>query len=437
MAEDLAGWLESLGLGQYARAFADNDIDLDILPDIDDADLEKLGLSMGHRKKLMRAIAALSGGAAATQPATAAGPAVASPGAEAERRQLSVLFCDLVGSTALSASLDPEDMREVLRAYQDACAAVIARFDGYVAKFMGDGVVACFGYPRAHEDDAERAVNAALGLVEAVGALRRDLKVRIGVATGTVAVGDIVGEGASQEAAIIGEAPNLAARLQELAEPDSVVISAATRRLVGGLFETAELGARALKGFPALVPAWTVVRPNSAPSRFQAIRGERLTALVGREEELDMLRRRWQRAKAGHGQLVLISGEAGIGKSRLVHAFRESIAAEPHLALAVQCSPYHDNSALHPILQNVERRMGLSLDDTPAARLDKLDAWIAEGHQAPDEVAPVIGPLLGIDTAPRYAPRYAPRDIPPQRRKELLFWVLNDRMAKALLDELE
>ena len=277
--------------------------------------------------------------------AAVAAPA-APPAADAERRQLTVLFCDLVGSTALSAALDPEDMRDVLRAYQDACASVIARYDGYVAKFMGDGVYAYFGYPRAHEDDAERAINAGLGIVEAVTALDGDRAVRIGIATGTVAVGDIVGEGASEEANVVGEAPNLAARLQEIAEPNAVVIGAATHTLAAGLFETSSLGDHALKGFTDPVGAWKVERVRRAESRFEATHGEHLAELVGRDEEVEILLRRWQRAKAGEGQVVMISGEPGIGKSRLVETLRRQLSGEDYIWVAHRCSPYHANSTL-------------------------------------------------------------------------------------------
>ena len=360
----------------------------------------------------------LAGEAAETPP-----PA---PAAAAERRQLTVLFCDLVGSTALSAALDPEDMRDVLRAYQDACASVIARYDGYVAKFMGDGVYAYFGYPRAHEDDAERAINAGLGIVEAVTALDGDRAVRIGIATGTVAVGDIVGEGASEEANVVGEAPNLAARLQEIAEPNAVVIGAATHTLAAGLFETSSLGDHALKGFTDPVGAWKVERVRRAESRFEATHGEHLAELVGRDEEVEILLRRWQRAKAGEGQVVMISGEPGIGKSRLVHALAGLLADEPHRRLGIQCSPYHANSSLHPFIEHLERIIGLETDDAPDKRLDKLVSWIAEADQSPEEIAPLLGPYFGIDATDRYPPP----NVSPQRQKELVLEAIAERQTR-------
>ncbi len=263
------------------------------------------------------------------------------PASEAERRQLTVMFCDMVGSTAMSTDLDPEDMRDVIRSYQGACAGVVTRYEGFVAKYMGDAVLVYFGYPTAHEDDAERAINTGLGIVAAVNELEHDLAVRIGIATGMVVVGDIVGEGASQEAAITGETPNLAARLQEIAEPNAVVIAETTRTLAGGMFELNDLGGHDFKGFSETVWVWSVSGARTAESRFDATRAKDLTELIGRDEEMEILLRRWQRAKVGEGQVVLISGEPGIGKSRLARELQDRIAGEPHYRLRHQCSPYH------------------------------------------------------------------------------------------------
>src|SRR5690349_6923064 len=289
----------------------------------------------------------------------------------AERRQLTVMFCDLVGSTELSSRLDPEDLREVIAAYHRAVAGVVTGFDGFVAKYMGDGVLVYFGYPRAHEDDAERAIRAGLCLTDAVG--RLDLKsvklnMRVGIATGLVLVGDLIGEGSAQEQSVVGETPNLAARLQALAEPDAVVIAAATRRLVGDLFEYRDLGAVEVKGIAAPVPAWQVLRPSVVESRFEALRGSALTRLVGRDEEIELLLRRWARAKAGDGQVVLISGEPGIGKSRITAALAERLHAEPYLRLRYFCSPYHQDSALYPFIDQLARAAGFARDDLPAAK---------------------------------------------------------------------
>jgi class 3 adenylate cyclase/tetratricopeptide (TPR) repeat protein len=362
---------------------------------------------------------------AAFDTAPAAAPEPAAP--EAERRQLTVLFCDLVGSTALSARLDPEDMRDVLRAYQNACSGAINRYDGYVAKFMGDGVYAYFGYPTAHEDDAERAVHAGLAIVEAVGALKRDLAVRIGIATGTVAVGDIVGEGASEEANVVGDAPNLAARLQEIAGPDTVVVGEATRTLIGELFETEDLGILHLKGFTEPVGAWAVLRARQAGTRFEATRGVNLSRMIGREEEMAALTRRWERAKSGEGQVVLVSGEAGIGKSRLIHEFREGAADGNAFVRTFQCSPQHTASALFPLINVMMTSIGLTPDDSAEDKLDKLEAWVGRGSQSLDAMVPVFGVAYGIDTSSRYPPLEAS----PQRHKQLLMDGLIDRMINA------
>jgi len=330
---DVVAWLRGLGLGQYEAAFRDNAIDGTVLPSLTAEDLRDLGVTLvGHRRRLLDAITAL-GADAPTAVVARVSPVAPAP-ADAERRQLMVMFCDLVGSTALSARLDPEDLREVIAVYHRAVAQIIAGLDGFVAKYMGDGVLIYFGYPQAHEDDAERAVRAGLGVIEAVGRLdikSLTLQARVGIATGLVVVGDLIGEGSAQEQSVVGETPNLAARLQALAEPDAVVIAAATRRLVGDLFEYRDLGAVELKGVAGLVPAWQVLRQSVVASRFEALRGSALTRLIGRDEEIDLLLRRWARAKAGNGQVVLVSGEPGLGKSRITAALAERLHGEPHL----------------------------------------------------------------------------------------------------------
>ena len=375
---DVAEWLRGLGLEQYVPAFRANDVDGEVLLRLTAEDLRELGVaSIGHRRRLLDAIATLGD----SQPAA---EARAIPGAvtagEAERRQLTVMFCDLVGSTALSARLDPEDLREVIAGYHRAVTQTVAGFEGFVAKYMGDGVLIYFGYPRAHEDDAERAIRAGLGLIDAVGRLNLKsvkLQARVGIATGLVVVGDLIGEGSAQEQAVVGETPNLAARLQGLAEPDAVVIAAGTRRLVGDLFEYRDLGAVEVKGIAAPVPAWQVLRPSVVASRFEALRGSALSPLVGRDEEIDLLLRRWVRAKAGDGQVVLISGEPGIGKSRITAALEERLAAEPHLRLRYSCSPHHQDSALFPFVDQLDRAAEFAREDPPEARLEKLEAVLA------------------------------------------------------------
>jgi class 3 adenylate cyclase len=299
------------------------------------------------------------------------------------------MFCDLVGSTALAASMDPEDLREVISAYQKCAAETVRRFDGFVAKYMGDGVLVYFGYPQAHEDDAERAVRAGLELISALAGLKThtSLQTRIGIATGLVVVGDLVGSGEAQERGIVGETPNLAARLQGIAEPNTVVIADDTRRLLGNLFELEDVGPRDLKGIAGPTRAWTVLRPSSAESRFEALHATGLTALVGRDEEMDLLLRRWSKAKTGEGQVVLLSGEAGIGKSRLTAALLERLANEPHTRLRYFCSPQHTDSAFHPIINQMGRAAGLEHDDPPTAKLDKLDALLARTSTSKQDAA--------------------------------------------------
>ena len=381
---DVVVWLRSLGLGKYEVLFRENDIDETVLPNLTAEDLKELGVaSLGHRRKLLDAIAALrtdaSGEAPSADVATTASPASVPPEDRAERRQVTVMFSDLVGSTALSARMDPEDLREVISAYQKCVAETVLRFGGFLAQFMGDGALVYFGYPQAHEDDAERAVRAGLELVAAVGALKTQapLQTRVGIATGLVVVGDLIGSGASQEQAIVGETPNLAARLQGIAEPNSVVIAESTRKLVGNLFELQDLGPQGLKGFAETVRAWAALRPASVESRFDALHVSGLTELVGREEELELLLRRWLKAETGEGQVVLLSGEPGIGKSRLTAALLERLSSEPHTRLRYFCSPQRTDSAFFPIISQMERAAGFTPADTVQVKLDKLDAVLA------------------------------------------------------------
>jgi class 3 adenylate cyclase/predicted ATPase/ABC-type transport system involved in cytochrome c biogenesis ATPase subunit len=401
---DVGGWLRSLGLGQYEALFRASEIDADILPELTEVDLEKLGVPLGHRKRLLRAISGLTaGGSPLPHPPPRAGEG--GVGVEAERRQLTVMFCDLVGSTALSVRFDPEELREELRAYQNAVSAVVARYDGFVAKYMGDGVLAYFGYPRAHEDDAERAVRAGLEIAAAVARLAtrgtERLAVRIGIATGLVVVGDLVGEGSAQEQAVVGETPNLAARLQALAQPGQIVLAGATRRLIGDLFRLTDLGPQIAKGFAAPVEAFVVEGVTVAESRFEAVR-RGITDLVGRAAESAILRDRLREAWAGAGQIVLLSGEAGIGKSRLAAQLAAEVAKEPHTRLRYQCSPYHRDSVLHPFVVALGRAARLAPEDAPETQLDKLEAILAPSPIA--ETAPLFASLLSIPTGERYPP---------------------------------
>ena len=325
------------------------------------------------------------------------------------------MFSDLVGSTALSARMDPEDLREVISAYQKGVARTVERFGGFVAKYMGDGVLIYFGYPQAHEDDAERAVRAGLELVAAVGALKTHapLQTRVGIATGLVVVGDLIGSGASQEQAIVGETPNLAARLQGVAEPNRVVIAESTLKLVGNLFELEDLGAQNLKGIEGPVGAWAALRPSSVESRFDALHAGDLTELVGREEELELLLRRWSKAKGGEGQVVLLSGEPGIGKSRLTAALLERFAAEPHTRLRYFCSPQHTDSALYPIISQMERAAGFTHDDNTQAKLDKLDALLARSLTPRQDAALFVDTLSLPNDG-----RYPTLELDPQQRRQ-------------------
>ena len=418
----IAEWLTSIGLSEYAQRFADNGIDLSVIRDLTEQDLKDLGVLLGHRRKILRAIAQLDGVISAPIE-TATELALRD---EAERRHLTVMICDLVGSTALSARLDPEDMSAVIDAFQATCARITLAFDGFLADFRGDGILAYFGYPRAHEDDAERTVRAALDIAAAIARLKtraeEPLSVRIAVATGLVVVG---GAGALREQTVVGDTPSLAARLQALAEPGTVVVAASTRRLLGDRFRLRDLGLHQVKGISDPVAAWAVDGMSASKSRFEAVHAAGLTDLVGREEELDFLLKRQRLAWKGEGQVVLISGEPGIGKSRLAAALEEAIADEPHVNLRYQCSPYHTNSALYPFIAQLERAAGFKADDTPEQRLDKLEALLAITTSRIQDTAPLFAALLSIPFGDRY-PQLALN--PAQQRR---------RTFAALLDQFE
>src|SRR6476469_7006282 len=428
---DVGGWLRNLGLGKYEPAFVENAIDFDVLPELTEGDLEKLGMTLGDRKRFIKAIKAMAGDSpGAPSRSEVDGPSGNySPMAAAERRHLTVMICDLVGSTALSARLDPEDMGALIDAFQAACARITLAFDGFLADFRGDGILAYFGYPRAHEDDAERTVRAALDIVAAVARVKtpaeEPLSVRIGIATGLVVVGDLGGEGTLGEHAVIGDTPGLAARLQALVEPGTVVVAASTRRLLGDRFLLRDLGFHEVKGITEPIAAWAVDGVSASQSRFQAIHATGLTDLIGREYELAFLLERQRLAWKGIGQIVLISGEPGIGKSRLVTALEMRIANELHTLLRYQCSPYHTNSPLFPFIAQLAGALGFRTDDSSEKRLDKLEAYLGIAAPHGRDAAPLIAALLSIPFGDRY-PKLTPN--PAQQRR---------RTFAALLDQFE
>jgi class 3 adenylate cyclase/predicted ATPase len=422
---ELQRWLERCGLAHHARTFADNAIDFDVLADLSEDDLKELGLSLGDRRRLQRAIAQRSKEA---EQAVETGPEPVPPrrAIEAERRHMTVLFCDLVASTELAARLDPEDLAVVIGSYHSCCSEVVGRWDGHIARYLGDGVLVYFGYPKAHEDDAERAVRTGLDLIAAVGRLQTldgtPLHARVGIATGLVMVGEVLGAGAAQEETVVGETPNLAARLQSLAQPDTVVIAARTRHLLGGLFELSDLGEHRLKGFADPIRAWAVVGEGKAESRFEALHGTVLTPLVGREHELGILLERWSWASDGDGQVVLLAGEPGIGKSRMVRALRERLTDATYI-LSHYGSPYHQNSALHPVITCLQRVAKLDPGEAPEQQLDKLEAVLARTGD-PGEVVPLVASLLSLPHETRY-PALA---LSPQRQKQRLLKVLVEQI---------
>ncbi len=416
MTDDIRQWLETLGLENYSDAFEENRIDADVLPTLTNDDLKDIGIvAVGDRRKLSNAISTLGKQteATSTERSTAA-----------ERRQLTVMFCDLVGSTELSRQLDPEDLRDVMRRYQDAVAGAVTRYGGYVAKYLGDGVLAYFGWPQAFEDQAERAVRAGLHAVEAVSALKATedslLSARVGIATGQVVVGDLVGESGLDAEAVSGETPNLAARLQDAAGPGQCAIDDATRQLVAQAYHVEDVGSHDLKGFEDAVQIWKIAGEVVAESRFEAAHGATLTHIIGRDGELQILQDRWQMAKAGSGQIVLISGEPGIGKSRLIEGLSDLVAPEDHIRVHYQCSPYHGNTALYPTIRQFERGAGFTPDDDGEAKLDKLEILLRHAGRDFLAHAPLFAHLLSLP----YEKRYGAFEQSPQQIKERLLDVL-------------
>ena len=410
---DIAEWLASIGLGEYTQRFAENAIDLSVVGDLTEQDLKDLGLPLGHRRKMLRAIAELDEAALTVSQA----PAKRVARDDAQRRQLTVMICDLVGSTALSARLDPEDLRRVIGAYHTCIAEVIGRYQGVIARYMGDGVLVYFGYPQAHEDEVAQGVRAGLALVDAVAHLQTDfdaaLKVRIGIATGMVVVGDLIGEGAAQEQAVVGETPNLAARLQTQAEPGTVLICPNTRRLIGGHFDYRDVGPLVLKGWAEPVPVWQVLGTSGVESRFEAMHKTKLPPLFGREEEIELLLRRWRHATQEEGRVVVLTGEPGIGKSHIALALDERLQSESHITLRYFCSAHHTNSALYPFIGQLERAAGFERGDPPSQKLSKLEALIEQSTADPEHVA-VMANLFALPASDRYPLQ----ELSPQKRKE-------------------
>jgi class 3 adenylate cyclase len=422
---NLREWLKEQGLQQYEGVLSENDIDLDILSELKESDLAELGFSLGHRRKLLRAAAALR-----PAPAQPEAESIKAETQEAERRQVTVLFSDLVGSTALGNTMDPEEMSELIRRYQDACAGAIARFDGFIAKFMGDGVLAYFGYPQAQEDAAERSVYAALAIIDTLMQLKgpngQTLATRIGIATGLVVIGDIIGSGVAREHSIVGETPNLAARLQTLAEPNAVVVSESTHHLLGRQFDYQSLGEQALKGFPNPVQVWRVLREAAVASRFAAGHAASPGAFIGRVQEMGLLLDRWRLATEGEGQVVFLSGEPGMGKSRIVDALFERIVDDPYYQIFHQCSPYHTNSALHPVIRHCERSAGFTLEDSTAIKLEKLETLLSATDNLSDSTRNLFADLLSIPLDDRYPPL----DLAPAQRKAATIAALIHQLSR-------
>jgi class 3 adenylate cyclase len=438
-------WLNGLGLGKYSKVFAENDVDLRALPHLNSSDLQELGVSLGHRKIMLAAVAELREAEPADtelktkqerrrsivnrQPESSAADLAGQSGPDL--RLLSVLFCDMVESTTLSARFDAEEMHDLISIYQVTVAGAVKRFGGYVAKFLGDGVLAYFGSPMAYEDHAERAIRAGLAAIAGVASLKTPagapLQSRVGIASGRVVVGDLAGGGVLARGQVAGETPNLAARLQGVAEPGQILIADNTRRLAGHAFEFEALDARELKGFPDRVPLFRVASERDIESRFDATRGKSLSQFVGRDSEIGILLDRWELVKSGQGQAVFVSGEAGIGKSRLLEAPIERVQDEPHEPIRLQCSPYHGTSALYPVIHRLSRSVGLAADDDAATRAEKLDRLLAQYGETSADVRPVYDELLSLDLGDRSKLS----DLSAQQRKELTVRTLANRVFLA------
>jgi class 3 adenylate cyclase/predicted ATPase len=428
MDDRVSAWLENLELDRYREAFQQHAITWDVLPELNDDDLLSMGVLLGHRKKLLRAIVQLSQSSKenhAAAPAAAASqeiPSSSSGRDQAERRQLTVMFCDLVGSTALARRLDPEDLQDIIRGFLDACSHAIGRFNGYIAKYMGDGLLVYFGYPQAHEHDTERAIYAGLAILELVKTRPTDspssqeceIAVRIGIATGPVIVGETIGQETAKERSVFGEAPNLAARLQALAAPGQLIIDSVTKRLIGSEFECMDHGTYALKGFDSPVQLWRVLGSRTSTSRFESYRSGRLGNFVGREHETALLLGRWREAVGGEGQVVLLGGEAGIGKSRIVSSLRDRLTDERYQKIQFQCSPYHTNTALYPVIDCLRQAAGLTGEDTPPMQRQKLDKLALDNGIDDPATVSLLADLLSLQTDAR-----PPLNVSSEKRKQM------------------
>jgi class 3 adenylate cyclase len=390
-------WLNALGLGQYLQVLIDNAIDFETLPNATDDQLKDLGVRPAHRKILLSAASSLAMPNRTDTPGQRVRLQLAAT-TKAERRQLTALFSDLVGSTELSSVLDPEDLRDVIRLYQATCADVIAQHGGFVAQYQGDGIVVYFGYPSAREDDAERAVRAALDILRAVAKLNMSggvrIEVRLGIATGMTVVGDLIGQGASAVTEVAGQAPNLAARLQAFAAPGTIVIADATRRLVGGLFEYEDLGQQRFKGIHDDVPVWRVIDEREHAIRYEAMRSERSGRIVDRSKEMAVLNAEWEQAQAGKGRVVLLLGDAGNGKSCLLHCLGTQITEAAAIRVPLQCSAHYRDSPLYPLIAHLQRAAGFEQTDTTSIKLDKIERMLATGNAAQE--AALVAALLSL-----------------------------------------
>ena len=421
---DLAEWLGRYGLGQYAQMFDENNIELAVLPDLTENDLKNLGVSLGHRKILLRAIGALTAANQSSGATTAVSP---SQDREAELRQITVLFCDLVGSTQLSEKLDPEDLQILIDAYREVCSAAIRRYGGHVAQYAGDGVIAFFGWPRAHEDDAVRALHAALETLAAVTNIPGPVSLasRAGISTGRVVVGQIGREGPGLSMLAVGETPNIAARLQTLAEPNTLVVSESTKQLTSAAFDFQDLGFQELKGITKPFRVYRVLSAKHKATRFEAAHASSLTPFIGRSTELNLLLDRWQKAKEGDGQVILLSGTPGVGKSKLIYELKSNIRHEPHFLLSYQCSPYHSQSAFFPVIEQIEQAAEFGANDSDANKFAKLEAYLPSSTDDPVDPALLIANLLSISTEDRNAlSKLSPQQIKNRTISKLLEMLL-------------